>query len=159
MLILFVGTKRACQYASWALLFIYFLLDDALRIHDGLGAIIAKKLSFKVPFNLRLHEIGEIIVTGMFGVPLLAFLLYCHIRGSQAFKSFSYRLSGLTFIFLFFGIIVDMIHTAFRFQGELNHIFLLIEDGGEMISLSLIVCYIAQVTQNRKHYRFGLVKL
>jgi hypothetical protein len=58
----------------------------------------------------------------------------------KKFKKISFELSLLFSLLVFFGAFIDVIHSGFSDIG-LSGIFGLIEESGEMISLSLIVWY------------------
>ncbi|MBD2528053.1 hypothetical protein H6G97_00185 [Nostoc flagelliforme FACHB-838] len=133
---------RSPLYLSWSLLLFYLLLDDSLQIHEKLGGFISNQLSFSSMFNLRAKDFGELTVS------IVVFLLFlCAIYISYSWSDHlsrqrSKHLIRLLFILAFFGVVVNMLHIAFKTSHLLDTLFTVIEDGGEMLIMSLITCYI-----------------
>lgn len=133
---------RAPHYAAWTVLFAYFLCDDALSIHERVGAVIGKGLSFVPPLNLRVQDVGELAVTVMVGGLLLPLLLWSYRSGSDEFKKIAQDLLLLVLAFVFFGVVVDVAHQSIQLGWVVEFIMGIIEDGGEMVVLSLIVWFL-----------------
>jgi hypothetical protein len=133
---------RAPHYVAWTVLFAYFLCDDALSIHERVGAVIGQSLHFVPPLNLRLQDFGELAVTAMAGGVLLPLLLWSYRGGSDAFKKIAQDLLVLVFALVFFGVVVDVAHQSMKLGWAVEFIMGIIEDGGEMVALSLIVWYV-----------------
>ncbi len=130
-------------YIAWTLLFIYFLADDALQVHEYYGRIIAGNLEFVPPMNLRLQDIGELIVTTIAGVILFPFMILAYWRRSQSFRKVSRDMWVFIIILVAVGVGVDMVHESVGAEGALDHlVFRVLEEGGEMIVTSFILWYI-----------------
>lgn len=138
------GTRA---YLAWILVFLYLLVDDSIRLHDRFGSYIAWNFDFNPPFGLRLLDIGELLVSTCAALILIPSLIFAYMRGSSLFKKNSENLGVLFCMLVFFGIGMDMIHVAIisRIPEDLvrgfNSILGLLEDGGEMISASIILWY------------------
>ena len=133
--------KRSLLYLIWSLLFFYLLLDDSLQIHETLGKFISDKLNFSSWLNLRAEDFGELAVSisvSLFFLIFISIAYYFSERSSR--KTSRYLIMGLCALALF-GIVVDMIHIAVK-SPSLNTLLGLIEDGGENVVMSLIVCFI-----------------
>jgi hypothetical protein len=126
---------------AWGLFFVYFLLDDALQIHENYGARIATNLSITPPFGLRNQDIGELIVTGIVGVILLSLLLWAYKFGSQAFKKMSCDMLLFVIMTFFFGVVIDMFYSVINMGWIIHELRSFIEDGGEMVVASIICWY------------------
>lgn len=133
---------RAPHYVAWTVLFAYFLCDDALSIHERVGAVIGKGLPFVPPLNLRVEDVGELAVTAMVGGLLLPLLLWSYRSGSDQFKKITQDLVLLVLAFVFFGVVVDVAHQSIKLGWVVEFIMGIIEDGGEMVVLSLIVWFV-----------------
>lgn len=130
---------------SWVLLFVYLLSDDAFRIHERFGEMTAEYFNFIPPFNLRKQDIGEIVFTSAMGIFLISNLFWEYRNGSSLFRKLSLDLTiGLTGL-IFFGMGMDFLHAAIDLGRTVGHVLGSIEDGGEMIVISLIVWYLAVV--------------
>ncbi|MBE9124873.1 MULTISPECIES: hypothetical protein [unclassified Coleofasciculus] len=142
--------KRSLLYLSWSLLFLYLLLDDSLEIHETGGKILSQKLSLLPMFNLRAVDFGEMLMS--VGVGLFFFVLIAiayRFSDSLARKSSRYLIIMLCSLALF-GIVIDMVHIAFK-SSLLNSWLGLLEDGGEHIVMSIIAGFVfllAEVSQS-----------
>lgn len=134
--------RRSFSYIAWGLVFTYFLCDDALSIHEGVGKHIAENLTLTPPLGLRLQDLGELAVSATAGMILLSLLIWAYRMGSQAFKKMSQDMSLLILALVFFGVIVDMAHISIELGWKVDFILGVIEDGGEMLVASLILWYV-----------------
>lgn len=134
--------EKAVGYFSWVMLFAYFLLDDALGFHELAGYRIGAFFKFAPPFGLRPDDIGELVVSAGAGLVILPLVAAAYLRGSQAFKRFSQDLMLLVLVLVFFGVVVDMVHMALHEYRTTAFYLGVLEDGGEMLSLSLILWYL-----------------
>lgn len=145
IILLFVGIFKATKtpgYISWALLFVYFLADDAFQFHENFGRIIAGNLDFVPPMSTRLQDIGELIVTAIAGAILIPLLALAFWRGSKLFRRVSLDLGLFIAVLVFVGVVVDFVHEAVGAEGVLDHLFFrILEEGGEMIVASTILWY------------------
>jgi hypothetical protein len=135
-------SRRSYAYLAWGLVFAYFLVDDALMIHERVGRIIAGNLAIRAPFGLRLQDLGEVAVSATAGVILLAVVGWAYWHGSQAFKKVSQDLLPLILALVFFGVGMDLVHVAIRLGWTVNFVLGVIEDGGQTLVASLIVWYV-----------------
>jgi len=141
VVILFVFSIRRKHiiYFAWSSLFVYFLLDDSLRIHESFGIYLAKYFEFQSMFQLRAQDFGELLVSILFGLLLFTFIGVSYLFSDTVAKRISKHLFILVFSLAFFGVIGDMLHTIIPWG---NSLFGFIEDGGEMLVMSIIVCYV-----------------
>ena len=132
---------RAVGYSVWALLFLYLLFDDALEIHETFGGYIATRLEFTPFLGLRAQDFGELAVSAMSAALLLTSLIFPYVRGLGAFKQVTRHLLLLLLALAFFGIFVDMVHIALM-GWKASYLLGVVEDGGEMIVISIIAWYV-----------------
>lgn len=128
-------------YLAWALVFVYMLLDDALMVHEKLGAAVAQSMSMHGVMGLRPQDMGELLVTCSFGLLLLIPLSVCMWRSPPAFYRASLHLMLLVLCIASFGVAVDMVHVMVGKQTILYPILGMLEDGGEMIVMTFVVAY------------------
>jgi hypothetical protein len=141
ILVYFSLKKSLPHYFAWVLVFVYFLLDDSLSVHEKAGAYIATRLDLLPMFGLRLQDYGELAVSAAVGIFLFSFVMWAYIKGSRIFRKISKDLVLLILILIFFGIVVDMAHIAIDLGWTISFILGVLEDGGEMFSVSLILWY------------------
>lgn len=137
----FVRTKSP-GYLAWASLFLYFLADDAFKLHENYGRVIARNLDFIPPMSVRLQDVGELIVTAIAGVIIFPLLILAFWRGSQLFRKVALDFALLLAALVFVGVAVDLVHEAIGAEGFLDQIvFRVLEEGGEMVVTSFILWY------------------
>ncbi|HHL19449.1 MAG TPA: hypothetical protein ENJ33_06915 [Thiothrix sp.] len=142
LLILILIKTKTIGYSAWILLFLYILLDDSLEIHETLGGYIATQLEFQPLLGLRSQDFGELSVSVLSGSILLGLLLIFYISSSNAYKHVSKNIFLLFLVLIFFGVFIDMLDQIIKLGWEVAYIFAAIEDGGELIVMSLLLHYI-----------------
>lgn len=139
---------RDYVYIGWIMLYTYILIDDSQKIHEFGGIKLAKYFDFPNALGLRAQDFGELMIFAIVGVLLLLVISITYFRSSKDTKKASNDLFILLAIFGFFGIIIDMLHIIVgNFKG--NFIFGTLEDGGEMIVLSFICCYLINLVEQK----------
>ncbi len=139
---LVLSKTRAIGYGVWSLLFLYLLLDDALGIHESFGNIVAVNLAFAPGIGLRARDFGELAVSAIAATLFLIPLALFYVRGSGAFKKATEHLLLLLVSLAFFGIFVDMLHVAIRLGWKVTFLLGAVEDGGEMVVMSIMAAYV-----------------
>lgn len=91
--------------------------------------------------GLRLQDFGELAVSASAGIILLLSLILAYANGSEMFRKISQDFALLLCGLIFFGVVVDVIHVAINLGGKVNFVLGVIEDAGEMLSVSLILWY------------------
>lgn len=132
--------RRKYIYVIWSLFFITLLADDAFRIHEVVGELFAETFNVNAAFGLRAVDFGELAVAGALGLFFAVPILLSLFKGGNREKFITMHFILLVSVLLFFGIVVDMLHSF------LNHlpgsgVLSLVEDGGEMLAGSLLVWY------------------
>ena len=137
---------RDGRYLAWAVLFVYLGLDDALQIHETIGARLIPVLGLITLGGLRAQDFGELIVSAAIGVLLLGSIAAA-LRGSSAsFRQASLDFFVLLLVLVFFGVVVDMLAMAVDLGSALNRVLAAFEDFGEMVAVSFMVWYAFRLT-------------
>ena len=139
-LLLSVGwRKRVPVLMLWAGLFTYLLFDDLLELHERFGYLIAVVFDYPSVLNLRPRDLGEVTVSLIVAGAFLAMIFSFARRCPPAWRDSSLDLACLLALLGFFGVFVDTLHMAM----ESLHLrgLTLLEDGGEMITMSAIAAY------------------
>jgi hypothetical protein len=140
VLLFITAIKRShIIYFAWSLLFMYLLLDDSLQIHENFGRYLVNYFDFHAMFYLRAQDFGELSVSMLFGFLLFTFIGISYLFSDHIAKQISKHLFILVMSVAFFGVLVDMLHIAIPWGKS---IWGLIEDGGEMLIMSIIVWYV-----------------
>jgi len=124
-------------YFAWSLLFSYVLLDDALRIHETLSKVIR----FPSLLGLNRRASGEIIIFGVIGLCFLILVAVTYRLGSPLARSASRFLAVMVLALGFTGVFIDGLHIVVQVE-LLDPIFTILEDGGEMIIMSLTLSFV-----------------
>lgn len=136
---LFLKTREG-GYAAWAFLFGYLLADDALFIHERVGVALAERTGAVPLLGLEPKDFGELaFVAAVMGLLLGSVGLF-HWRGSPAFRRATGDLVLILALVAFFGVAVDMLHSALLERG-VGLVLEVLEDGGEMVGISLVTGY------------------
>ena len=130
--------QKRLSYGAWAAVFAFAGLDDALRLHEGLGGRLVRALDIPAAFGLRGQDFGELLVWGSFGVVLLGFVLFSYLRAAPEERAFSKNLALLFGVFVLFGLGVDMLHILLGSSAIPQTFMAVLEDGGEMLSVSVL---------------------
>jgi hypothetical protein len=133
--------KCSPLYLAWCLLFSYLLLDDSIEIHETLGLAISNKLALLPAFNLRARDFGELVVSASVGLFFLTFIAIAYRFGDRTSRKTCKHLIVMLFGLALWGIVVDMIHIAVQ-APSLDPLFNMVEDGGEMVVMSLIASFV-----------------
>lgn len=148
---------REYVYIAWMLLFTYLLVDDAFEIHERGGHAIASHWAYESSFGLRAQDFGELTVSGMFGLVFLVLILITYLRSTRDARNASKNLAFLFGVILFFGVIVDMLHSIAGVGYEV--VFGVTEDGGEMFAMSIVCWYVLNLVEHRGNVPTSLWQL
>ncbi len=156
LLLLVAWQVRSTAYLVWAFFFSYLLADDILQIHETGGEMIAAHLNFASGFGLRARDLGELTVTLSVATVLFLVLSLTYWHSTARFRKVSLDILLLLVGLAFFGVAMDMLHVMVynvEVLGDWASIFGeaigLIEDGGEMLVMSLMVWYLFLVADRR----------
>lgn len=148
------STQKSLLYLAWSNLFAYIAVDDSFQVHERLGTFLAHKLGFEALFYLRGVDFGELLVFAVSGCLLLGFIIFAHwLNDNPCEKRNSCILVSFLGTLSFFGIGVDMLHIAAPayyadrgvWTGMFIHSLALLEDGGEMLILSMLTWFVLQL--------------
>lgn len=132
---------RTPAYAIWSLLFLYLLIDDAFSIHETFGAHAAAAFGYVPALGLRAQDFGELTVSAMSATLFLLPLAFFYSRGADPDRAASRHLLLLLLSLAFFGIFVDMLHVAIDAGWKIQFLLGAVEDGGEMVTMSVMAWY------------------
>lgn len=147
LLLVLALKQRQELYFSFSVLFFYFLFDDAFEFHERLGELLADWLSLQPAFGLRAVDFGELLIYTLFGLLfLVAFALSFYLSDHKA-RSIGTALLGLVLFLAIFGVFMDMIEIVVS-QPAAAGVLRIIEDGGEMLVMSLITWFVYRLNIN-----------
>ncbi len=161
LLALLAARVKSAFIGGWAVIFSILLIDDRVSIHERGGAYIAEWFSFQPLFRLRAVDYGEIAVFALWGLISLAILFIANsIDQSNIGRKVSKTLFLSLLGFAFFGAFFDMLHiiaiNVYTLSPMQNNIFDAIEDGGEMVVISLVLWFVYRTFIKALHDRQSL---
>lgn len=118
---------------GWVLLFVFFLLDDALGLHEHMGAAMAQNLGLNSVLGLRAQDIGELAFMGLAAGMILPLIALGYWLAAPDQRMLPRRLFMAMAVLGVCGVGADMAHQVL--PGEL--FWVIFEDGGEMLAVSL----------------------
>jgi hypothetical protein len=127
---------------GWGLLFLYLLADDSLQIHETMGGLLGHGLGLATWIGEKSQDLGEILVSLIVASLLFSLIGLAHYYSSKADRQLSIQLGRMILALALCGIVIDGLHSLI--PGSLA-IWPILEDGGEMIVMSLIVSHVFQL--------------
>ena len=142
--VLLLLRARRTELRPWAVVFGYLLLDDLLRFHEFFGEGLVRLVddpNRHLVGGLRTEDLGELAVLTAAAVPLLALLAVNYARGSATTRRTDRTFALLLLLLTAFAAGIDLVDAAFPTSS-----LPLLEDGGELVVLSLITSYAYSLT-------------
>lgn len=148
---------RDSIYGAWAFVYSVVLLDDALQLHERFGDILQLKFGLPSLLGLEGDDIGEIMVWAALGLPVAGALYYGFSRSRGIHKIVGQMFGVFFFLLVFFAIGMDMLHSVIKrvtnansdsigvVTRGANFLFKVLEDGGEMVTLSMTCAFTVAV--------------
>lgn len=152
----FAQTRRGV-YGAWMLLFAVLLLDDVTQLHETVGLRLAAALGLVGAFGLRPEDFGELFFAAGLGALAVALVLATVRAGAREARQLSADMLVLLCALAFFGVFVDAAHTIAFFEAPRLVVALtVLEDGGEMLVVSVLTAYAFDIASNAGRQRIAL---
>lgn len=147
VLLLWTVWERQPRLLAWAVLFGAMWADDKFMFHEIIGYELATRAGMAAPGQedqlvlgiVGARHVGELIAVGVMGLILLGLLLLAW-RGSPSwYRRMSRRMVLVLVGLVVCGVLFDVIGVLpwVRQISWLDHLFALLEDGGEMLLMSV----------------------
>ncbi len=137
----FAAKNRAWRFASWSSVFLYFLADDCLAVHESVGALVASRVDFKLPLGLEPVDFGDLVMLVSAAAALAILVFAAQLGADRNVKRTFMELTALAAILGLFGVAFDLFHALHKADPVLDFMLGTLEDGGEMVAASLLVWY------------------
>ncbi len=124
--------------------------DDSAGYHERVGEKLASLLDLPTFAGLRPQDTGELLAWLVPGALLGLLLVLCILRRSPGDLGILALVMGGFGLLVLFGVVADMIHVAAptEFGGAIG----LIEDGGEMLVISMLAALAIGLSRNGRAY-------
>ena len=148
---------RIKVFISWTILFAFLLLDDAAQIHESVGFWLGQRFGLPAIAGLRPDDFGEILFAAFIGGLTIGVVAYTLWRGEPRARQVSRDILCLLCVLAFFAVGVDTLHVIAYFSSSpLSPVLAMIEDGGEMIVISVLTCYTFDIVSNAGQIRIDV---
>ena len=128
----------------WAAFFLYVFIDDAFQVHENAGGVLAHQFGLQSTGGLRPQDLGELAFYAFAGVVIIGSLVAVERRTGPGLDSLTLLMLPLLSAYGFFAVVAD-VALSLRFETS-------IEDGGELLCLSLILVSTAAWWWKRDRY-------
>lgn len=138
-LVLSVRRKQK-SFIFLAVIFLILLIQDSFRIHESYGSQIAANLNMEPVLGLGLQDYGEAVVMLITGAISLSLWMLSY-RFVSLEQRYIVAVTGRLLLLVgAFSVVADMLHEMMTRVGRLAYVSMgVIEDGGEMLLLSILV--------------------
>lgn len=134
--------RRAAVLAAWALVCGYLLADDWFQLHERFGAAFAERVP---ALGSLANDVGELVWTGGVGLVLLTVVAVTHVRAAARDRAVPAVLVVLFGVLVLLGIVLDAVHHTILEIPAFDVPLTTLEDGGELVALSVIVTFLFAV--------------
>lgn len=142
LLVLAYARLRKPAYAAASAILGVVAIDDALELHERIGAWAEDSLALPAIGGLEAHDLGELAFGGFLGLIILILIAWAWIRSERPERTFIALMAGLMALLGLFGFVVDVFHAAAP-EGSLREAFIgTVEDGGELIVATLTLAVV-----------------
>lgn len=151
LLVSHCAARREWYLLMWATLLCYFLIDDLFMVHEIKGGIVASRLGLRPTLGLRAQDLGELIVTAAVALVMGVPILVAYLKGSPGIRWACRILAGLVAALAMFGVVIDMAHIVMLPSLAGFDWVALLEDGGEMLVISLLLVFVFRLALIQEH--------
>ena len=136
-----IKVKKIYAYLPVLALFILLFADDLFQLHYKFGFLLAYVLNLFALFGYKAMHVGLLLYTLLIGLLFFGVSLTYYKKATLEVRRTLINISILLIVFFFFGVVVDFLHFFLLKQYGIAAFLRLVEEGGEMLSLSLLVGY------------------
>jgi len=160
LLILLVGrlalSTRQLIYFSLVVVFGIVLIDDSLEIHETFGKRLVGILDLHPMLGVRARDVGEVITWALLGAITFPLVLAGLVWSKRTHVANGLALLLPFWALLFFAIVVDQAFHIWRnaFFGA-DILLATLEDGGEMIAISVACALAAALVRHGASFGIG----
>ena len=130
--------RDRATYGAWAFLFGILMVDDVYGVRERIGIGIGQVLGLSPTLGLRPQDFGEVVVAALLGLALVPIVIAFR-RSRGRVRAFSRSMLVLLAALVVFVVAVDVVHGLMPLHSRSEAVFGTIEDGGEMLVLSLML--------------------
>lgn len=131
--------QRQAVLVGWSAVFAVLLADDYLMLHERMAKVIFVTLGIPHPYGQPFGELGWL---GAVGLVLVAAIAAGHWFATPEWRAASRVLTVLLGLLVLCGVVIDAFHAFVPNVKPWNVLFILLEDGGELLLLGVVVTFL-----------------
>ena len=128
-------TVRSRAFWFLTVLYGFVWLDDSARYHERFAKKLGHALDLRARYGLEAQDYGELLAWAIAGAVLAVVFLWAWSGRRRGDSGVLLLVFPCFALLIFCGVVVDMIHKWV--PGSLYALFDVVEDGGEMIAVTL----------------------
>ncbi|ACQ80070.1 hypothetical protein Bcav_1814 [Beutenbergia cavernae DSM 12333] len=133
---------KSVVFLVWALVFTVYVTDDWFQLHERAGA----ELAARFPDVPAAWHVGELLLTGAVGLVLVVLVWWTYRRAAPEGRGVSRTLAVLMSALVAVGILLDAVHHILLPGAAFDVPLTTLEDGGELLLMSVVVAYLLATT-------------
>lgn len=137
--------RRRLPYLLLSGVLAYLLLDDANEIHENIGERLAMAYPNAGFWGIHPQDITEFLTMITLGTFMLLLMALSWFLSRQSERRDVVPIVVLILCIGFFAVVVDFAHGIVGNNPMLDELFRIIEEGGEMISATLLTAWIFSI--------------
>ena len=131
--------QRQAVLIGWSAVFAVLLADDYFMLHERMAKVIFVPFGIPHPYGQPLGEIGWL---GGVGLVLLTAIAVGHWFAAPEWRAASRVLTVLLALLVLCGVVIDAVHSFVPYGKPWNVIFIVLEDGGELLLLAVVATFL-----------------
>jgi hypothetical protein len=131
--------RRQAVLAGWSAVFAVLLADDYLMLHERMAKVVFVTFGIPHPYSQPFGEIGWL---GAVGLVLLTAIAVGHWLATPEWRAASRVLTVLLGLLVLCGVVIDAVHAFVPNVQPWNVLFIVLEDGGELLLLAVVVTFL-----------------
>lgn len=146
LFVIIITYTKCYSYLSWVVTFIYLFVNDSLQINERLGYKVSDSFNFVPPLNLTADFTAELMFLAIGIIILFLIIALSYKLGSSQFRKVSLDISLILVVLIVFELLFVLLQGIINKQGVGLG---LIEEGGKLIIISLLLWYVFHQAVNK----------
>ena len=130
---------RQVVLAAWSAVFAVLLADDYFMLHERMAKVVSANVTIPYPYG---QAVGEIVWLAFLGTVLLTAIAVAYRHAAPEWRAASRVLTVLLALLVLCGVGIDAVHGFTTNQGVWHVIMTMLEDGGEVVMLAVVVTFL-----------------
>lgn len=138
--VLVARRRRSRLFVALALISVIVLLEDALSLHERVGALLAGTVRSIAPAladqGILALQIGELVWLGAVSLVIGIVFVVAYVRADRIDRADARTIAVFFLIVAVLAVGVDTVHSVFELGSTGDIVFTVVEEGGELLAFS-----------------------